>query len=213
MSITLKEAFRYQNFLDNILGQAENYLRCSDNYMIVTEEHLRSKAVATAEDQTTNNKADREISVKPDVLVDFIISVLTEKEMLTNAINKAKTQHCNDFDAFIEINKARRGVVDVLKRMSRTKGKESMTRGSAFTMNAEGNQVQYYYDIKKTTSIDFDRPMVKGLISRLAVDADRASATIDYWQTSVPVDYEPKYDINDTFEELAEQHNNTAIAS
>lgn len=213
MSITLKEAFRYQNFLDNILGQAENYLRCSDNYMIVTEEHLRSKAVANAEDQTTDNKSDREISVAPDTLVDFVISVLTEKEKLTNAINKAKTQHCNDFDVFIEVNKARRGVVDVLKRMSRTKGKESMTRGSAYTMNAEGNQVQYFYDIKKTSAVDFDRRKVKDLVCKLSSDADRASATIDYWQTSVPVDFTPLYDLNDTFEELAEQHNNTAIAS
>ena len=213
MSITLKEAFRYQNFLDNILGQAENYLRCSDNYMIVTEEHLRSKAVANAEDQVTDNKVDREISVAPDILVDFVVSVLTEKEKLTNAINKAKTQHCNDFDVFIEVNKARRGVVETLKRMSRTKGKETIIRGSAYTMNAEGNQIQYFYDIKKTSVVDFDRRKVKSLVNKLSADADRASATIDYWQTSVPVDFSPLYDLNDTFEELAEQYNSTAIAS
>lgn len=209
MSMTLKESFRYQNFLDTILGQAENYLRQLDNYMIITEEHLRNKAVAAAENEITDNLANREIAVKPDVLIDFVVSVLEEKDALTKAINAAKTQHCNDLDVLVEINKSRRGVTEVLKRMARTKGKDSVTRGSAYTLNTEGNQVNYYYDIKRTSRIDFNRAKVKSLISRLSVDSDRASATIDYWQTSVPVDFAPQFDLNDTFEELAEEYNQT----
>ena len=209
MSMTLKESFRYQNFLDTILGQAENYLRMTDNYMIVTEEHLRNKVIATAENEMSDNLANREIAVKPDVLVDFLINILAEKDALTKAINTAKTQHCNDLDALTEINKSRRGVIDVLKRMSRCKGKESMLRGSAYTFNAEGNQVQYVYDIKRSSKIDFNRAKVKALISELSVESDRASATIDYWLTSVPVDFHPQFDINDTFEELAEEYSLT----
>lgn len=209
MSMTLKESFRYQNFLDTILGQAENYLRMTENYMVVTEEHLRNKVIPAAENDTFDNLADREIQVKPDVLVDFVITILTEKEALTKAINVAKTQHCNELDALVEINKSRRGVVETLKRMSRSKGKESMCKGNAYTFNAEGNQTQYYYDIKRTSKIDFDRPKLKRLISLLANESDRASATIDYWQTSVPVDFTPQFDLNDTFEELAEAYSLT----
>lgn len=212
MSMTLKESFRYQNYLETILVQAENYLRSTDNFMVVTEEHLRSKAVATAEDENTDNLSSRVISATPDVLVDFIINVLAEKDALTKAISEAKIQHCKDIDAFVEINKARRGVVDVLKHMARTKGKESMSKGCAYTINAEGNQVNYYYDIKRTSKIDFNRAKVKSLISQLSTDADRASASIDYWQTSVPVNFDPKFDLNDTFEELAEAYSLT-IAS
>lgn len=212
MSMTLKESFRYQNYLETILAQAENYLRSTDNFMVVTEEHLRSKAVATAEDENTDNLSSRVISATPDVLVDFIINVLAEKDALTKAISEAKVQHCKDIDAFVEINKARRSVVDVLKHMARTKGKESMSKGCAYTINAEGNQVNYYYDIKRTSKIDFNRTKVKSLISQLSTDADRASASIDYWQTSVPVNFDPKFDLNDTFEELAEAYSLT-IAS
>lgn len=209
MSMTLKESFRYQNFLDTILGQAENYLRMTENYMVVVEEHLRNKVIPTAENDVFDNLADREIKVKPDVLVDFIIAVLTEKETLTKAISVAKSQHCNELDALVEINKSRRGVVETLKRMSRSKGKESTLKGNAYTFNAEGNQTQYYYDIKRTSKIDFDRPKLKRLISLLATESDRASATIDYWQTSVPVDFIPQFDLNDTFEELAEAYSLT----
>lgn len=209
MSMTLKESFRYQNFLDTILGQAENYLRMTENYMVVTEEHLRNKVIPAAENDTFDNLADREIQVKPDVLVDFVITVLTEKEALTKAINVAKAQHCNELDALVEVNKFRRGVIETLKRMSRCKGKESTLKGNAYTFNAEGNQTQYYYDIKKTSKIDFDRPKLKKLISLLATESDRASATIDYWQTSVPVDFAPQFDLNDTFEELAEAYSLT----
>ena len=209
MSMTLKESFRYQNFLDTILGQAENYLRMTENYMIVTEEHLRNKVIPAAENDTFDNLADREIQVKPDVLVDFVITVLTEKEALTKAINIAKAQHCNELDALVEVNKFRRGVIETLKRMSRSKGKESTLKGNAYTFNAEGNQTQYYYDIKRTSKIDFDRPKLKRLISLLATESDRTSATIDYWQTSVPVDFTPQFDLNDTFEELAEAYSLT----
>ena len=188
---------------------AENYLRMTENYMVVTEEHLRNKVIPAAENDTFDNLADREIQVKPDVLVDFVITVLTEKEALTKAINVAKTQHCNELDALVEINKSRRGVIETLKRMSRSKGKESTLKGNAYTFNAEGNQTQYYYDIKRTSKIDFDRPKLKRLIALLATESDRASATIDYWQTSVPVDFTPQFDLNDTFEELAEAYSLT----
>ena len=212
MSMTLKESFRYQNFLDTILCQAENYLRMTENYMVVTEEHLRNKVIPAAENDTFDNLADREIQVKPDVLVDFVITVLTEKEALTKAINIAKTQHCNELDALVEVNKFRRGVIETLKRMSRSKGKEATLKGNAYTFNAEGNQTQYYYDIKRTSKIDFDRPKLKRLISLLATESDRASATIDYWQTSVPVDFTPQFDLNDTFEELAEVYSLTIVS-
>ena len=209
MSMTLKESFRYQNFLDDILSQTENYLRITDNYMVVTEEHLRNKVIATAENEISDNLANREIAVKPDVLVDFLISVLTEEEALTKAINAAKTQHCNDLNALTEINKSRRIVISTLKRMSQCKDKESTLKGSAYTFNAEGNQIPYVYDIKRSSKVDFNRAKVKSLISELSAESDRASATLDYWLTSVPVDFHPQFDMNDTFEELAEEYSLT----
>ena len=213
MSMILKEAFRYQNFLDSLLGAAELYLREENNFMIVTDEHLRSKAVASAEDETKDNLADRELSVKPDVVIDFIMRVYAEKEMLSRAINSAKRQHCDEMDMKMSLNRTRQGIVETLKRMARCKGREIISRGSAYTMNSEGNQVEYRYDIKRTTKIDFDRFKIKKIISKLSAESDKVSTTIDYWLSSVPVDYTPVFDLNDTFEELVENYGNMSAAS
>jgi len=206
MSITLKEAFRYQNFFDRLIGEAMNYLRSSGNFMVITETHLRSKAIASAEDEVKDNLSDRTIDVSPDILVAFIMKVYSEKEMLAKAINNAKNLHCSEMDMMMSMNRTRQNIVEVLKRMVRTKGRESVTRGSAYTLNSEGNQVQYYYDIKQTSVIDFDRVHLKKLISDMAAESDRVSATLDYWLTSVPVDYSPAFDLNDTLEELVEDY-------
>lgn len=213
MSMTLKEAFRYQNFLDSLLGAAEYYLRDENNFMVITDEHLRSKAVASAEDEVKDNLADRQLSVKPDVVVDFIMHIYGEKEMLSKAINLAKRQHCEEMDMRMSLNKTRQGIVESLKRMARCKGRETISRGSAYTMNSEGNQVEYRYDIKRTTKIDFDRFAVKKIISKLSAESDKVSTTIDYWLSSVPVDYAPVFDLNDTFEELVENYGNMSAAS
>lgn len=204
MSITLKDAFRYQNYLDSILNEAKNYLYSSGNYMVITETHLRSKAVASAEDEVKDNLADRPMHVKPDTLIAFIMEVYSEKEMLSKAITAAKTKHCANMDMMMAMNKTRQSIVESMKRMVRTKGRESVSRGSAYTLNAEGNQTQYFYDIKQTSVIDFNRANLKKLISELSAESDEVSTTIDCWLTSVPVDYSPVYDLNDTLEELVE---------
>lgn len=211
--LTLKEAFRYQNFLDSLLGAAEYYLREENNFMVITDEHLRSKAVASAEDEVKDNLADRQLSVKPDTVIDFMMRVYAEKEMLSKAINSAKRQHCEEMDMRMSLNKTRQVIVESLKRMARCKGRETISRGSAFTMNSEGNQVEYRYDIKRTTKIDFDRFAVKKIISKLSAESDKVSTTIDYWLSSVPVDYTPVFDLNDTFEELVENYGSMSAAS
>lgn len=210
MSLTLKEAFRYQNFLDSLLSEAQNYLRSTGNYMVITQTHLRNKVVPSVEDEVTDNLANRTMNVKPDTLVAFMMNVYHEKEMLTKAINKAKSQHCSEMDMNMSLNKTRQTIIDSLKRMVRAKGREVILNGSAYTFNSEGNQVQYYYDIKEVSKIDFDRFRLKKLISELSAECDKVSITIDYWLTSVPVDYAPAFDLNDTLEELVEHFELTA---
>ena len=213
MSMILKEAFRYQNFLDSLLGAAECYLREENNFMIISDEHLRSKAVASAEDEVKDNLADRQLSVKPDVVIDFMMRVYSEKEMLSKAINSAKRQHCEEMDMKMSLNKTRQGIVESLKRMAKYKGRETILRGSAYALNSEGNQMEYRYDIKRTSKIDFDRFAVKKIILKLSAESDKVSTTIDYWLSSVPVDYAPVFDLNDTFEELVENYGSMSAAS
>ena len=207
MSIILKEAFRYQHFLDGLLSEAESYLRDYNNYMVITNEHLRSSVVSGASDDVLDNLSDRPLNVSPDVVIGFMLHVCSEKEILSKAINAAKNAHCNEMDMRMSMNKIRKSIIDVLKRMAATKNRETTFKSDAFTFNAEGNQVKYFYDVKQSSKNDFDRKMVKNTIRELSAESDKWSTTIDYWLSSIPVDYTPAFDLNDTFEELVEEYN------
>lgn len=213
MAIILKEAFRHQNFLDRILNATEYYLGNTMNVMSDTERHLRSKVQPDIADVVKESKDDRALPVPPDTVIMFMETVLSEKEKLTTAINNAKVQHCSDLDKSIATNKARQRVVNSLKRLAALRNKNTVTKGFDYCFNNEGNQVQYYYDIEKESKIDFDMAKVKKLISGLSADSDSTSNTIDYWLSSVPVDYVPFFDINSSFEELVEEFANMDMAS
>ncbi len=213
MAIVLKEAFRHQNFLDRILNDTECYLGNTMNVMSDTERHLRSKVQPDIADVVKESKDDRALSVSPDEVIMFMETVLSEKEKLTTAINNAKVQHCSDLDKSIATNKARQRVVNTLKRLTALRNKNTVSKGFDYCFNNEGNQVQYYYDIEKESKIDFDMARVKKLISGLSADSDSTSNTIDYWLSSVPVDYIPFFDINSSFEELVEEFANMDMAS
>lgn len=213
MAIILKEAFRHQNFLDRLMSSAEYYLRDNRNVMVSTEKHLRSKVQPTVEDVVKDSKTERELPISPNVVILFMKQVLVEKEKLSIAINNAKTQHCPDLDMSIAINKSRQRVVSSLKRLAAMRNKKTTTKGSDYCFNNEGNQVQYIYDVEVISEIDFDMANVKKTISSLSADSDATSRSIDYWLSSVPVNYEPFYDINSSFEELVVEFENMDMAS
>ena len=48
--MNLKESFRYQNFLENMLAYAGNSLTDREHSLTITKNHLRKKANAEAED-------------------------------------------------------------------------------------------------------------------------------------------------------------------
>lgn len=213
MAIILKEAFRHQNFLDRLMTSVEYYLGNNVNVMVNTERHLRSKVQPNAQDETKDSKSDRSLPIAPDVVIAFLERVFYEKERLSAAINNAKVQHCERLDESIAVNKSRQRTVGILKRLAALRNRESVSKGSDYCFNNEGNQTQYFYDIEKVSSIDFDMAHVKKLISSLSGESDSTSNTIDYWLSSVPVDYEPFFDINSSFEELVEEFANMDMAS
>lgn len=211
--MVLKEAFEYQNYLNALLANAEYYLSNENNFMIVTDEHLRSKSVASAEDMTDNNLSSRQLPVPPIAVVNFMMAVYSEKEALAKAIDSAKSMYCERMDRDMSLNKTRQQIVKCLKNMLRYKGRESITCGSAYTMNVDGNQVEYRYDIKRTSKIDFERAPLKKIVSDLSDESNKASITIDNCMSSVAVDHNPLFDLNDTFEELVEDYNSAISAA
>ena len=205
MSIVLRDAFHYCNFIDNLIGNAQFFLRDLNNVMVITKSHQRSKAWPGATDDVITNETTKTMNVDPNVMVDFLLVLLEEKEKIGKAITKAKNQHCVDMDNEISMNKTRKNVVDSLRRIVNIKNREVQGTGKDFGINAEGNQVSYNYPVVETHEINFDRKKIKAVINKLTEDSNIISNRIDYWTTSIPVDYDPPFSENDTLEELIEQ--------
>ena len=212
MAFVLREAFRYQNFLESLIQSCDSYLRNSNNVMKITEEHLRSKVQPEAQDEKKDNIADRPLAVSADTLINFMFCVYLEKESLSKAINDAKNQHCADMDMDMALNKTRQRITDRLKSVAALKTRKTTNKGSAYCFNNDGNQIEYYYDIEVISVPEFDRSKVKKLIQELAGKSDAISTRIDYYLSSVPVNFDPSFDINSSFEELIDEYNESVAA-
>lgn len=214
MAIVLRDAFRYQNFLDGILAQVQRHLGNRRNVSETTEEHLRSKTYPDAQDETRTDKADRVTQIEVDTIIAFATRLFEEKMAVSKAINNAKAQHCPTLDMDIAVNKVRNNLVSTFKEMNSIKEKTTLapSAGTGRCFNAEGNQTTYLYDIKSTVKPDFDVKALKVLIREMSDEATTISNAIDYWRASVPVDFEPKYDSNSTFLELLEEYSNSVNA-
>ena len=200
----LKEAFRYQNYLSRLIGEAIDYLTTTSNVVITKQEHLKSKSNADAEDEVVIADKYSDIEYKPNQVIDFLLDVLNEKEKLSDAINKAKLNTEINIDSSIAINKEKQRITSIFDRLSKTKSGEKIRNDSDYKFNAEGNQVSYYYEVKETTTIDFDRNKVKGIVKRLRRESDNTSNELDRVQVTLEVDYSPTYEINDDFEDSLE---------
>jgi hypothetical protein len=85
--------------------------------------------------------------------------------------------------------------------MGNIKANEKQIIGRDFKFNVDGVQVPYQYNINEVTTIDFDRNKVKGLVKKLCRKSDEVSARLDELNVTVRVDYTPKYEIGDSFED------------
>ena len=54
----------------------------------------------------------------------------------------------------------------------------------------------------RKTSIDFDRTDVRNLIKKYLKETDEISSKLDLIEITTQVDIEPRFDVNDKFEEL-----------
>ena len=79
-------------------------------------------------------------------------------------------------------------------------------------LDAEGNQVSYRCDLKKVTTINFDRNKVKKFAASLNKQADTISAELDKCLVNTEVAFEPPFDVNDSFAEAFEAFLNKAGA-
>lgn len=203
--ITLKKSFEVQNYLMKLFDEIIVILGYPANITVVTQEHMRKKAFAEAEDEIIVKPKATDCTSDVGELIDFACYLQDESEKLTIAINKAKTANGQDFDGMIAVNNRKRMLLNRLVTMANVKASETITTGKAIKFNGEGNQTIYCYDIKEVTTIDFDRNKVKAIANHLLKELDDTSTKIDVMQLETMVEYETELDIGDNLEDAIEK--------
>lgn len=201
--MNLKESFRYQNFLDNLLRYAVNSVSDRDHCLTVTKTHLRNKANPDVNDLTETVEVEK--FFKNDDVLAFMETLVEEKSTLTQRISEAKAGVSEiDLDAAIESNKFRRQVSNAIRTMMRYTPRKTVEQGRDYKFNVEGNQIAYYYDVEIKSIEAYDKASAKELMRNMIVTADKNSTMIDTVLINTTVDYEPKFDVNDSFEDVME---------
>ena len=206
--MNLKEAFRYQNKLQRLMDDAENILK-RDRYVTKVENTaLRHKVNPEAEDETTVEEPDTEYAEQITEIAVFLMYLLEQREVLGKAIRLAKQTLEMDFDGEVCLNANRQEIAAIFRHMGQIRCSETLHPGAGvgYKFNAEGNQICYRCDLKKVTTINFDRNKVRSFSTGLSKKSDRISAELDRQMVNTEVSYEPPFDVNETFDEILQWH-------
>ena len=200
--MNLKESYRYANYLDSLLRRAYTYLGNTGFVTTTVEEHLRSKSNPDVDDETIEVQKPYDVEFTPNQVIDFVVKVLDEKEKLSDAIAKAKSTTEINIDNAVAMNKKKQVFVSVLNGIADIKPSETKTTSKSYKFDINGEQKPYVYDVNRKTSIDFDRTDVRNLIKKYLKETDEISSKLDLIEITTQVDIEPRFDVNDKFEEL-----------
>ena len=200
--MNLRESFQYMNFLDGKLEEIEWKLRDTKNVVTIKETHMKSAS--------NPNFQDEDKTIEPDIefeavqLIDFMDVIMKEKTELSKAIHEAKNKAEVNLDHAISLNKAKQKQAIILKRLIDLKTKEEEKRETAYMINNEGNQVPFYYPVKRVATINYDRNKVKKRYKAIKKECDEMSTLIDKIQINTEVVFDPKWDVFYTLEDMLE---------
>ena len=200
--MNLRESFQYMNFLDGKLEEIEWKLRDTKNVVTIKETHMKSAS--------NPNFQDEDKVIEPDIefeavqLIDFMDVIMKEKTELSMAIHEAKNKAEVNLDHAISLNKAKQKQAIILKRLIDLKTKEEERRETAYMINNEGNQVPFYYPVKRVATINYDRNKVKARYKAIKKECDEMSTLIDKIQINTEVVFDPKWDVFYTLEDMLE---------
>ena len=109
-------------------------------------------------------------------------------------------------DSEVSLNAARQSVANTFKRMNDLRSSEQTISngGTGYRFNAEGNQISYRCDVKRVTTINFDRNFIRRELGKLNRASDETSAKLDLGLVTSRVEYEPPFDVNSSFTEAFE---------
>lgn len=210
--MNLKEAFRYQNKIQLFMDEAQSILNRDSNITKVENTYLRHKVMAEAEDETVLVVPETEYYEQITDIARFLLYLLNEKAALFAAIRKAKDALEIDMDSEVSLNATRQSIAYTFKRMNDLRNSEQTfsNGGTGYRFNAEGNQISYCCDVKRVTTINYDRNVIRSELGRLNKTSDETSAKLDLCLVTSKVDYEPPFDVNSSFAEVFEAYSEKA---
>jgi len=202
--MNLKEAFRYQNRLQRLMEEGQSILSREHNVVKVENTALLHKVNPDAVDETTLELPDTEYADQITDIAMLLMYLLEQRRLLGYAIRSAKTSMELDFDGEVSLNGKRQELAAIFRRMGEIRSSETLLSGAGqgYKFNAEGNQVSYRCDLKRVTTINFDRTKIRSLAVGLNKAADDTSAALDRCMVNTTVVYEPPFDVNDSFTDV-----------
>lgn len=205
--MNLKESFRYQNFIKTMFDEARSSITSLAHAYNVTRLHKRHEANPAAEDMPESPETPD--YHENDKVIALMLALIDEKERLSKAISdtkftvKAVTGMSLDQDT--ECNKMRREAASAINRMLSYKARKLTERGSGYMLNNEGNQVQYTYDVEVVREEAFDRNKDREIMKKISSDADTVSTAIDQAMVNYQVEFEPMFEVTDSFDDVMEK--------
>lgn len=207
VQMNLKEAFRYQNFLDGLCDSATCFMLDEEHCQKTTKHHHMHDVNPDVEDKIEEVQRDDAPSI--DLVIQFAKTLIYEKLKLTNAIEDAKRAIPFGIESAIASNKFRQRVHNSLRIMMECKPGIKKGTASAFKFNNEGNQTPYYYNVDIETEDTYDRENAKAFMRECIIEADKISNDIDSVMINTEVSYDAPWDVNDNFLEVIAQFGHT----
>lgn len=208
--MNLKEAFRFQNKLQALMEEAQSILSCTANVTRVQNTLLRKKVMPELENETTIDAPPTEYSEQITQIAEFLLYLLSQREALSVAICRAKAglDLPAGLDGEVSLNSRRQSIAGLFRTMAGLRSSEVIipNGGTGYRFNNEGNQVSYRCDVKRVTTIHFDRNRIRQMCTELSRKADAVSAALDAVLVNTPVEYTAPFDVNDTFAEAFEAY-------
>lgn len=203
-NMNLKEAFRYQNFLDTLMNEATGLFTMREVHQNKTTIHYYSKVNPDKADE--RKVEEKEMNVDPMRLFSLIVCLVGEKETLSEAIEKAKNTLSFDMDAAVAANKFRQQLCKAARTALSHVPCKTVNTGRDYKFNAEGNQLPYYYETETSYEDAYDRETVKKILEQTLDVSDKVSNDIDLAKVNTKVDYTPMFSVNSTFTEVLETY-------
>lgn len=206
--MNLKEAFRYQNKLQSLMCSAQEILRSKANITKVASTNLRHKIMPEAADETVIEIPETEYCDRITDVALFLVFLLEEKASLCAAIREAKNRLDIDMDSEVALNSSRQTVAGIFRTMGSLRSSEQIITdgGTGYRFNADGNQVTYRCDVRRVTTINYDRNVIRKELGKLDKAADEMSAKLDLCMVTSSVNYTPPFDVNSGFADAFEAY-------